>query len=145
MKIQEKDLFHGAGLTQIVEHPSFKALNKADEKYGHYQINHDRKLLVKHTKGTTAPWQFTFQKNDLAILQNNIESGAKTYICLICGEHTICAIDAGEINQLLNLSGNGAQWIRVEMPPGGSLWVRGSKGELKRSVPHKSFPEKVFS
>ena len=37
MKIQQKDYFHGAALTQIVEHESFKALNKADSKYGHYK------------------------------------------------------------------------------------------------------------
>ena len=46
MKIQKMDMFHGAALTQIVEHPSFKALNKADEKYGHYQINHDRRISI---------------------------------------------------------------------------------------------------
>jgi hypothetical protein len=32
MKIQQKDLFHGAVLTQLVEHNSFKALNKVDAK-----------------------------------------------------------------------------------------------------------------
>jgi len=47
MKIQHKDLFHGAALTQLVEHNSFKALNKADDKYGHYLVNTDRRLLVK--------------------------------------------------------------------------------------------------
>jgi hypothetical protein len=72
MKIQEKDLFHGAALTQIVEHESFKALNKADEKYGHYQVNHDRRLLVKHSKATsntgTQTWSFSFKPDDIGIL-----------------------------------------------------------------------------
>jgi hypothetical protein len=145
MKIQEKDLFHGAALTQIVEHRSFKALNKADEKYGHYQINHDRKLHVKHTKSTAAPWQFTFQQSDLTAIAKDIKSGAKTYICLICGDTTICTIDATEIGYVIDLTSSAPQWIRIEMPPKGSLWVRGSKGELKRSIPHNTFPEKVFS
>ena len=28
MKIQEQDIYHGPALMQIVEHPSFKALNR---------------------------------------------------------------------------------------------------------------------
>ena len=45
MKIQTQDLYHGAVLTQITEHPSFKALNKADTLYGHYLVNHDTRLF----------------------------------------------------------------------------------------------------
>jgi hypothetical protein len=146
MKIQQKHLFHGAALTQIVEHLSFKALNKADDgKYGHYQINHDRKLLVKHTQNGTTSWQFTFQQDDLKTLQNDIDSSQKTYICLVCGQITVCAIDTLEIQDLLTLPSTQAQWIRVKMPPGGSLWAEGSKGSLLRAIPHNSFPNKVFS
>lgn len=42
MKTQEKDLYHGAALTQIVEHTSFRALNLAPVKgYGHHLVNSD--------------------------------------------------------------------------------------------------------
>jgi hypothetical protein len=103
MRIQEKDLFHGAALTQIVEHHSFKALNNADTKYGNYQINHDRRLHIKHSKRASSPWRFTFQRNDLSAIQKDIELDARTFICLICGIVAICAIDAGEITQVLDL------------------------------------------
>jgi hypothetical protein len=62
MKIQRKDYYHGAVLTQIVEHKSFKALNKFDEKYGHYKINHDIRLMVKLASEDSDPWQFTVNK-----------------------------------------------------------------------------------
>ena len=52
MKICERDLYHGAALTKIVMHESFKALNKATEKYGHYQVNHNARLLTKHSTKT---------------------------------------------------------------------------------------------
>lgn len=61
MKIQEQDRFHGAALTQIVEHKSFKALNRASAKYGHYLVNADRHVFTKYSKATRSPWSFTFQ------------------------------------------------------------------------------------
>lgn len=48
MKIQDQDLYHGAALTQIVEHASFKALNRGSEKYGHYLVNKDQHVFIKY-------------------------------------------------------------------------------------------------
>ncbi|RUL82344.1 hypothetical protein [Tautonia sociabilis] len=73
MKIQQKDLFHGAALTQIIEHNSFKALNKVDDKYGHDLVNTDRRLMIKLTETDNPPWQFTFQPDDLQHLRDDIE------------------------------------------------------------------------
>jgi hypothetical protein len=39
---------------------------------------------------------------------------------------------------------SGQQSIRVEVPKAGSCHVSGSIGSLKRTVPHNSFPNKVF-
>src|SRR5690242_18720262 len=104
MKIQEKDLFHGAALTQIVEHESFKALNKADEKYGHYQVNHDRRLLVKHSKAEsnagTQIWSFTFKPDDIEILIKDVKGGAKIFVCLVCGAVSVCILNQEEISTI---------------------------------------------
>ena len=59
-------------LTQIVEHPSFKALNKADEKYGHYLVNANIHLLVKYSSPSSSPWQFTFNESDLDSICDDI-------------------------------------------------------------------------
>jgi hypothetical protein len=143
MKTQEKDLYHGTALTQVVEHESFKALNKATTKYGHYQINHDRRLIVKYTKGSSSPWSFTFQKKDVKVVSDDISAGHSTYICLVCGDETICALNEEQILQVIDLDG-GTQWIKVEMPPKSSLRVKGSNGELSKTVPNNSFPKKLF-
>ena len=74
MKIQQKDYYHGAALTQIVEHESFKALNKADVKHGHYKINQNIRLLVKSTTNEESPWSFTANANDLATIKDDINS-----------------------------------------------------------------------
>jgi hypothetical protein len=146
MKIQEKDLFHGAALTQIVEHKSFKALNRATTKYGHYLVNTDRHVFVKYRKPNKSPWQHTFSDDEVAAIAAEIEKGHAVFLCLVCGNTTICALNTSEIQTLLNVNASsGQQWIRVDIPKGGSCRVSGSNGDLERTVPHNSFPKKVFA
>jgi hypothetical protein len=89
MKIQKKDFYHGAALTQIVEHPSFKALNKATNKYGHYQINHDTRILIKHLSKLESPWSFQISEEEINTLVDDISSDQESFLCLVCGETTI--------------------------------------------------------
>ena len=144
MKIQQKDLFHGAALTQLVEHDSFKALNKVDDKYGHYLVNTDRRMMAKLTEKANAPWVFTFQPDDLATLRADIASGFRVFVVLVCGTTTICLLEEADYSAIIDLHAGNAQWIRVEVPKA-SMRVRGSAGELKRAVKHKAFPEDVFA
>lgn len=146
MKIDNKDLFHGAALTQIVEHPSFKALNKADAKYGHYQVNADRRLLVKHSEKTGTSWQFTFAVDDLSTLQSDISSAFTTFVVLVCSKQTICVLTKVQFSQLIDLSSTAQQWIRVNIPKvGASMHITGSQANLKNTVAHNSFPANVFA
>lgn len=145
MKIQEHDLFHGAALTQIVQHPSFKALNKLDSKFGHYRINADICILVKYRKNGESPWQFILNNSEIETLKSDYESDDNLFLCLVCAESTICAINKEQINQLVDLSASGQQWIRVEVPVGGSIWLKGSLGSIKGCIAHKNFPENLFS
>ena len=101
MKVQQKDYYHGAALTQIVEHASFKALNKADVKYGHYKINQNIRLLVKFTTNEESPWYFTANANDLTTIEEDIDSGDQFYLCLICGLSTICLLNSNQVQELL--------------------------------------------
>jgi len=145
MKIQEQDLFHGAALTQIVEHSSFKALNRASTKYGHYLVNIDRHVFVKYSKSTRSPWRFTFQPNDLQSIQAEVSAGHLVFLCLVCGKTTVCALTEAEFSSLIDINASRTQWVRVEVPSGGSCHVSGSLGKLKHTVPHNSFPEKIFA
>ncbi len=144
MKIQEQDRFHGAALTQIVEHKSFKALNKASDKYGHYLINTDRHVFIKYRKAESTPWSFTVQPEELRAIAAELVAGPTVYLALVCGSVTICALRSDEIQSVLDLSATEPQWIRVNVPKGGSCHVTGSGGALKRTVPHNSFPNKLF-
>jgi hypothetical protein len=145
MKIQEQDIYHGTALMQIVEHRSFKALNRASKEYGHYLINTDRQVFAKYATSKRSPWQFTFQPRDLTAISGAVASGDKVFVCLVCGHVTICALTENEIGHVIDLNSPTQQTIRVEVPMGGSCRVRGTNGALARTVPHNSFPDKVFS
>jgi len=144
MKIQKKDLFHGSALTQIVEDPLFTALNKADEKYGHYQINHNKRLLVKHTSSNNSPWSFTLQPDDIDTVIGDISSDQQSFLCLICGETTICILTTEEFEQIIDTSENKAQWVKVDCPPGSGMRVSGTAGSIRSIIAHNAFPKKLF-
>ena len=83
MKVQEQDIYHGTALMQIVEHRSFKALNRASKEYGHYLINTDRKVFAKYATTKRSSWQFTFQLKDLAAISSAVASGTRSS-CVSC-------------------------------------------------------------
>jgi hypothetical protein len=143
MKIQTQDLYHGAVLTQITEHPSFKALNKVDSVYGHYLVNHDIRLFVKYLSKTSSPWSFSLHSNELQAIIDDIESSTKVFLCLVCGQETICALNVQEITTLIDLNSK-RQFINVTVATGGSIHVSGSNGDLTRTIKHNSFPNKLF-
>lgn len=150
MKIQEKDFYHGAALTQIVEHNSFTALNKADNKYGHYIINHDIRLFIKSAKKTTEDcvWQFTFNRDELNLIQKNFpsnNSANKLFVCLVCVPNTICVLNEDQLNHIISFSPSKiTQWIKVEGPENKSMRVKGSNGPLDKTIPHNAFPNILF-
>ena len=144
MKIQEKDRIHGAALTQIVEHPSFKALNKADSKYGHYQINNNIRLLMRHRSDFDGPWSFTFTEEDVNTLINDISKDNKSFLCLICGKKYICLLSSSDYEKLFDRLLNKPQSIIIDCPPNSSLHVRNKTKTLSHTIPHNDFPNKLF-
>ncbi|MGA3008571.1 MAG: hypothetical protein ABSE59_11840 [Opitutaceae bacterium] len=144
MKIQEKDIYHGSALTQIVEHDEFKALNRATSKYGHYVINADRTIHIRHSAARRSPWTYTIKEEDCTVITDDITAGKNVFIVLVAGSSTVCALNQDEIDVLLDRSGRDPQWLRLDVPRGGSIRVSGSRGSLSRVVPHSVFPAKLF-
>ncbi len=145
MKIQEQDTFHGPALMQIVEHDSFKALNKADDQYGHYLVNKDIRLWVKYASKAKGPWQFTFQPNDLSLISKDVKQKGITHVVLVCGNVSICSLNTDELERLLDITAKSAQWLKVAAPPNKQMRVTGSDSN-KSSIlaPHNKFPGCIF-
>ena len=153
MKIQDKDIYHGAALTQIVEHSSFTAINKVPGKYGHYVVNHDIHLFVKiakdsmknSTKGDDKQiWQFTFNESDLQSIRDEIAPNQKLFVGLVCGQDTICGLSIEQLEQLRDVTAQESQWVKVEHTSKKSIQVRGQREDLDKKIPHNSFPDIMF-
>jgi len=143
MKITDQEIYHGSGLVRIVEHDSFKALNRGKPlKYGHYLINDDRHVFAKHSSNKWSPWQFTFQPDDLKSIR---AAGEKTFVMLVCGRVTVCALTLEELNEVIDLKSAAAQSVTINVPAGGSCHVKGTKGAMSKTIPHSSFPGKLFA
>lgn len=145
MKVQAQDIYHGIALAQIVRHESFKALNSGSAKQGHYLINSDRHLLVKYRTSNEDPWKFTFTPGEIAAIKKMAKKSKLVFLCLVCGQTTVCALSFDEIKTLLSGKAAEQQSITVESPANASLRVRGTKGELPKTIPHNAFPEKLFA
>jgi hypothetical protein len=140
MKIQEKDIYYGVALTQIAESPTFTSINKVMGKNGLFQINNDKRILIKYSTSESGEWRFTFSPDDLA----ELSSGYDNYIVLICGLETICLLSFVDINELIDTLKDESQWIGVNYPVGGRMRVRGSLGGLSHTVAHDSFPKNLL-
>jgi hypothetical protein len=145
MKIQPKDLFHGAALAQVVEDGSFTALNKVDDKYGHYLVNADRRLFVKYATSARSPWRFTINPDDILEIRRDIRNSGNTFLCLVCAKETICCLDQEEIETLIDLQDTRPQSLKVHVPRRGSLRVSGpGRRALAHTIPHNAFPAKIL-
>ncbi len=145
MKIQQQDLFHGAALMQVVEHPRFKALNKApDKKYGHYVLNNDTRLFVKYTTGDGPDYWFNLSRDDVSAIKKDQADGHRVFAVLVCGSETVCAIPADELWTVADQNPNGNQQVWVRADPGKSMRFGRGQHQVARAIPHKSFPEVVL-
>lgn len=85
------------------------------------------------------PWRFTFQHEDVKMLEQDTK-----FLCLICGEDTICLLDKSEVQIILDLTANGSQWIKVKCQKSERMRVHGSAGKLSYTVSHNAFPKNIF-
>ncbi|AIO70487.1 hypothetical protein [Burkholderia oklahomensis] len=145
MKIQEKDFYHGAALTQITEHPSFKALNTAGSgHYGHYLINADRHVFVKYRTGNGRSWNHVFSIGELNTLRAIFAKQKFVWHALVCGDLTVCLLSKDDVERLIDVQDQEQQRIKVDVPQNGSCHVSGTLGELPHVVRHNDFPARLF-
>jgi hypothetical protein len=142
--IRDLDFYHGAALTKIAEHPSFKALNKGSQRYGHYLINADCHLFIKYAKNAKGPWQFTFREEHLDGFRNASAANADVYVALVCGTETICLLREDDVRQLVDVDSSHDQWVKVDAPPNKGCRVSGPGATLKRKISRNAFPTELF-
>jgi hypothetical protein len=100
--------------------------------------------LIKYRTNDGDSWQFTFKPEEIEALKEIARKGDLIFVCLVCGQVTVCALSLEEAKELLSGKSKDQQSITVEAPPNASLRVWGSKGSLDKTIPHNSFPKRLF-
>ena len=164
MKINQDHLYHGAALTQIAEHPTFKAINEVSlngvRSRCAFLVNTDIGLYLKYATKPKGPFKefiFTFHTDHLDELQKLRARPSKLFICLICVSAShICCITYESLLELIaeRKQKKGADeetyTILVTMPAGKSFRIyMNEPGRKKvmieeRIVPRDDFPDVLF-
>jgi len=164
MKIHVDHFYHGAALTQIVEHPQFTAINAFRDgrkiSRSSFIINQDIYVYLKYGINPVGPfkeYQFAFLKKHLREIEEIEKRAKKTFIVLICvKDREICVIAHEElfnlINKRKNAKGSEEETYRllVVVSKGKSLQVYidspGVRGIRLNEIiiPRKSFPGAIF-
>lgn len=164
MKINDDHLYHGAALTQVAEHPSFKAIN-ADSDHGTlsrsvFLINHDIGLYLKYAsepKGKFKEFIFTFHENHLADLNALKAKRKNVFLVLVCvSAREICCVPYSEFLNLQSIrkrqkgADEDSYAVIVTIPKRKQARVYmnapGRKRVMigERKVPRDDFPSRIF-
>jgi hypothetical protein len=109
MRINDDHMYHGAALTQIAEHPTFKAINafwqKGKKSSCAFRINDSTGIYIKYAgapHGTAKEYVFTFTKPQLEELSVLREQCVKVFVTLVCIKvKEICVISYGQLQHLI--------------------------------------------
>lgn len=148
--IRHKDFMHGAALVAIAQHRNFSALNKASGKYGHFKVNHDCHVFIKYRDESAQDshlgqdYIFTFKEDEVRLMRDSKSRTSTVYAVLVCGDEAITALSLSQLGELIDLPPTHQQWVNVHAEPRKRLRVRGPKGQLKRPVPRKAFPDQIL-
>lgn len=142
MPVAAADFYQGAALSLILGHPAFETIKPLGK--GRYLVNGDIRVWLKHSK-EKSPWRFSFRPEEVTALGEDLRAGGLTFLCLVCRRDSICALDAGEIGQVLRLGEASAQSLTVTRVPGRKSGVAGPGGEVDGLILASAFPNKLFA
>lgn len=148
MPFDWEELYHGAALTRIVEHPLFTSLNSGGQR-GVYRINHDTLYVKYSTSPGDGAWRFTFNPDhhaDCQRLHKAIRRAGqgRLWIALICVDDGVCLIDYDQYMEVTDPPNGDTRWISVERPRNASYRVTGPAGRLEHPIPMNAFPSLMF-
>lgn len=111
MKINDDHMYHGAALTQIAEHPVFKAINafwsNGKKSSCAFRINDTTGIYIKYAgepRGTAQEYVFTFTQAHLDELTKLREHCTSVFAILVCiGAKAICALSYGQIMKFVKM------------------------------------------
>jgi hypothetical protein len=164
MKINDDHMYHGAALTQIAEHPTFKAVNafwlNGKKSHAAFRINDTTGIYLKYAAlphGFAKEYTFTFTRAHLSELDVLREHCTRVFVVLVCIKtKEICVISYGQLTQMIGLRkkvrGEDEEQYQVLVTAPANKQFRvyvnrpGRKGILmgQQLVRRNAFPEMLF-
>lgn len=146
--ITTRDSYEGVVLRHLIKHDDTARIAEIGDKAGHFCLNDDAFLLVKYSSRNCSPWRFTFRPDDVKTLVSDQSQGGLfggSYLCLVCGFQSLCALREDEWSSLLDLNTTvEQQTVVVRRSPRSSFEVTSSAGSLNRTIPASRFPALIF-
>lgn len=143
MKLKVGDFYYGAALAQIAAYPVLSQVHSVGGKEGYYEINGDKRLLIKYATANRGTWRFTVRPDDLVDLAWSADY--IVWFVLVCGDETVCLLNEDEVREIIDSESTDSQWISVTSSNGRSMKVAGSAGRLKHRIRHNAFPHNLFT
>lgn len=110
MPINTKQLYHGAVLYQIAEHPQFTAINALANSNNAFRINDDIAVYPKFCTNPTGPYReyrFTFNSDNLHEIQSIVELDVELHLALVCVKDSrICCLPYQKLTELIEARKN---------------------------------------
>jgi len=111
MKINDDHMYHGAVLTQIAEHPVFKAINafwsSGKKSSCAFRINDTTGIYIKYAaapRGSAGEYAFTFTNAHLEELKKLRENCTSVFAVFVCiRAKAICALSYGQVMNFVRL------------------------------------------
>jgi hypothetical protein len=164
MKINDDHMYHGAALTQIAEHPVFKAINafwsSGKKSSCAFRINDSTGIYIKYAAaphGSAREYIFTFRQTHLDELTKLRKHCTNVFAVLVCIKaKAICALTYGQIMNLVELrkraKGEPEQQYQIIITAPANKQFRAYVNEPNRKgllmgemlVARNSFPESLF-
>jgi len=146
--ISERDKYYGIVLRHLTRHDGLFNIQEVGDKAGHFCLNENAFLLVKYSSADSSPWRFTFRPDDIRTLIDDQNEGrlfGGSYVCLVCGFKSLCALREDEWSTLLDLGARSRQQtVSVRKNRRSSFEVKGASGSLDHKIPASRFPSLVF-
>lgn len=137
--LDKSEYYHGAAIIRLLADERCKTIRKRG-LLG-YVVNDNVFIFIKYTTKGRSPWGFTFDQEDVDRCFKMLNDYGRLILGLVCGGDGICALDWGEVKELLD--GKPGR-IAVARKHNHSYSVWGTAGELKRKVAVGRWPLLTF-
>lgn len=104
--ITKTDQILGAVLRRSIKDGVVQKIAEADDHPGHFIVDENKHVLVKHAQSTSSTWRFTFSPEvveTLVSLQGAAGLFGGTYLWLVCDNESVCELGVDEWSTVLNV------------------------------------------